>query len=141
MGDLITIDAARATEIAAMTVPALTAELPTLDRASLELVLAAEKAKGESDERTTAIAAVTSAIEAIDKAEADAAAAAVEAEAQAAAEPVVYDGHTEMRNTDGGGCSWRGESYEPDADGVVTVPVAAAADLIDHGFTFVPAKG
>jgi hypothetical protein len=46
-----------------------------------------------------------------------------------------------MRNADGSGCSWRGETYEPDGEGVVTVPVAAAADLLDHGFTFVPAKG
>jgi hypothetical protein len=46
-----------------------------------------------------------------------------------------------MRNADGSGCSWRGETYEPDAEGVVTVPVDAAADLLDHGFSFVPAKG
>jgi len=139
MGDIITIDAARAAEIAAMTVPALTAELAALDKPSLELVLEAEKAKGESDERTTAIAAVTAAIDAIDKVEADAAAA--EAEASAPVEPVIYDGHTEMRNADGSGCSWRGTSYEPDADGVVTVPVAACADLLDHGFSYVAAKG
>jgi membrane protein involved in colicin uptake len=179
MGDLITIDAARAAEIAALAVPALTAELAALNKASLELVLETENAKG-GDARTTAVAAITAAIDAIDKAEADAAAAAVEAEAKAAAEaaaakeaeelaarekaeaeqkaaddakaaaeaeasapvePVVYDGHTEMRNADGSGCSWRGTSYEPDADGVVTVPVAACADLLDHGFSYVAAKG
>jgi hypothetical protein len=137
MDDKITIDAARAAEIAGMTVTDLTAELPALDKSSLELVLGAEKAKGESDERTTAIAAVTAAIDAIDKAEA--AAAEALAEANKPVEPVVHDGHTEMRNADGTGCSWRGVSYEPDENGVVTVPVAAAADLIDHGFNFVPA--
>jgi septal ring factor EnvC (AmiA/AmiB activator) len=71
---------------------------------------------------------------------ADEAQAAAEAKANEPVEPVIYDGHTEMRNADGTACSWRGETYEPDADGVVTVPVAAAADLLDHGFSFVPAK-
>lgn len=144
MGDQTTIDAERVAAIVAMAIPALTDALATLDKPSLELVLAAEKAKGETDARVGAVAAITAAIEAIDNAEAEAK-AKEEADAKAAAdaqpaEPVVYDGHTEMRNADGTGCSWRGTSYDPDSDGVVTVPIAAAADLIDHGFTFVPAK-
>jgi hypothetical protein len=175
MGDQTTIDAARVAEIVALAIPALTEALAALDKPSLELVLDAEKAKG-NDARTGAVAAITAAIEAIDNAEAEAKAkeeadaktaadavaakeaeeaaarekaeaeekAAAEAKAAADAtpvEPVVYDGHTEMRNADGAGCSWRGISYDADAHGVVTVPVAAAADLIDHGFNFVPAKG
>jgi hypothetical protein len=132
MGDLITIDAARADEIVALSVPALTEALATLDITSLNLVRLAETAKEAP--RTTAVAAIESAIGALLPPE--------EPEVpEAPTEPVIYDGHTEMRNADGSGCSWRGESYEPDADGVVTVPVAAAADLLDHGFTFVPAKG
>ncbi|WP_296616707.1 hypothetical protein [Sphingomonas sp.] len=42
-----------------------------------------------------------------------------------------------MRHPDGTGCSWRGQSFAADADGVVTVPIAAAGDLIAHGFSFV----
>jgi hypothetical protein len=34
----------------------------------------------------------------------------------------------------GDGCSWGGQTYEPDADGFVTVPVVAAADLAAHGY-------
>lgn len=136
MGELLTIDAARADEIVALAVPALTEELAKLDIVSLNLVLNAETTKEAP--RTTAVAAIETAIGLLLPAEQLEAPAADETEAPV--EPVVYDGHTEMRNADGGGCSWRGESYQPDADGVVTVPVAAAADLIDHGFTFVPAK-
>ena len=44
-----------------------------------------------------------------------------------------------MRHDDGAGCSWRGQSFAPDAKGVVTVPVAAAAELIAHGFSFAAA--
>lgn len=42
-----------------------------------------------------------------------------------------------MRHDDGAGCSWRGRSFAADAKGVVTVPVAAAAELLAHGFSFV----
>ena len=41
-----------------------------------------------------------------------------------------------MRHEDGAGCSWRGQSFAPDAKGVVTVPTEAAAELIGHGFAF-----
>jgi hypothetical protein len=36
-------------------------------------------------------------------------------------------------------CSWGGQRFEPDADGAVTVPVEAMADLGNHGF--VPFNG
>lgn len=136
MEQLLTIDAARAAEIVALAVPALTAELPALDRASLELVLAAEKAKGESDERTTAIAAITAAIAALDAPEPDET-PAPEPDTAEAEEPVIEHGLASMHNDDLGGCSWRGQSYEPDDDGVVHVPVDAASDLVSHGFRFV----
>ena len=42
-----------------------------------------------------------------------------------------------MRHGDGAGCSWQGQSFTPDAKGVVTVPIEAAAELIGHGFDFV----
>jgi len=42
-----------------------------------------------------------------------------------------------MRHEDGTGCSWRGQSFTADARGVVTVPIAAAGDLMAHGFSFV----
>jgi hypothetical protein len=42
-----------------------------------------------------------------------------------------------MRHADRAGCSWRGQSFVPDGAGVVTVPVAAAAELLAHGFSFV----
>lgn len=42
-----------------------------------------------------------------------------------------------MRHHDGTGCSWRGQSFVADAKGVVTVPVAAAAELLAHSFIFV----
>ncbi|WP_066806407.1 hypothetical protein [Sphingomonas asaccharolytica] len=42
-----------------------------------------------------------------------------------------------MLHEDGNGCSWRGQSFAADANGVVTVPIAAAAELLDHGFSFV----
>jgi hypothetical protein len=46
-----------------------------------------------------------------------------------------------LYSKDATGCSWNGESYEPDADGAVDVPEAAAADLACHGFTTdAPAK-
>jgi hypothetical protein len=41
-----------------------------------------------------------------------------------------------MLHEDGAGCSWRGQSFAADAKGVVTVPVAAAAELLAHGFSF-----
>jgi hypothetical protein len=41
-----------------------------------------------------------------------------------------------MLQEDGAGCSWRGQSFAADAKGVVTVPVAAAAELLTHGFSF-----
>ena len=42
-----------------------------------------------------------------------------------------------MHHEDGAGCSWRRRSFAADAKGVVTVPVAAAAELLVHGFNFV----
>lgn len=42
-----------------------------------------------------------------------------------------------MHHEDGAGCNWRGQSFAADAKGVVIVPVAAAAELIQHGFSFV----
>jgi hypothetical protein len=42
-----------------------------------------------------------------------------------------------MLHEDGAGCSWRGQSFAADAGGVVIVPVAAAAELLAHGFSFV----
>lgn len=62
MPDIITED--RATEIAAMTVPDLTAALVGLDLPSLELVLHAEEAKGDAV-RSTAVGAITTAIAAL----------------------------------------------------------------------------
>ena len=44
-----------------------------------------------------------------------------------------------MRHEDGAGCSWRGQSFAPDAKGVVMVPFLAAAELLGHGFSFVAA--
>lgn len=35
-------------------------------------------------------------------------------------------------------CSFDGESYKADADGVVTVPDAAVPELMAHGFTPAP---
>jgi hypothetical protein len=32
------------------------------------------------------------------------------------------------------GCSWGGTVYPPDAQGLVIVPIAAAGDLMAHGF-------
>lgn len=46
-----------------------------------------------------------------------------------------------MRRADGAhtdGVSWGAQSYLPDADGVITVPSAAAGDLESHGFERVP---
>ena len=42
-----------------------------------------------------------------------------------------------MLHEDGAGCSWHGQSFAADAKGVVTVPIAAAAELLEHGFSFV----
>lgn len=41
-----------------------------------------------------------------------------------------------MRHEDGVGCSWRGQSFAADANGVVTVPLAAVAELLAHSFSF-----
>jgi hypothetical protein len=38
----------------------------------------------------------------------------------------------------GSGVSWRGEHYEADADGVVTVPHAASDELMSHQMEMVP---
>lgn len=59
MPDTITDD--RAAEIAAMTVPDLTAALDGLDLPSLEMALRAEEAKGDAV-RSTAIGAITAAM-------------------------------------------------------------------------------
>jgi hypothetical protein len=40
-----------------------------------------------------------------------------------------------LYHKDGGGCSWGGETFTPDADGAVDVPNEAIADLASHGFT------
>jgi hypothetical protein len=42
-----------------------------------------------------------------------------------------------MRHEDGVGCSWRGQSFAVDAKDLVTVPIAATAELLAHGFKFV----
>jgi hypothetical protein len=47
------------------------------------------------------------------------------------------DGNIRLRNADGTACSVRGTSYEPDENGVVAVPVFAAAELVSHGFSHV----
>lgn len=39
-----------------------------------------------------------------------------------------------MRHPENVGASWRGQTYEPDAEGDIAVPFEAAGDLIDHGF-------
>lgn len=46
-----------------------------------------------------------------------------------------------LRKTGGeptAGVSWGGESYLPDADGIITVPHMAVGDLASHGFEPVP---
>lgn len=43
-----------------------------------------------------------------------------------------------LKHREGLGCGWGGVAYEPDADGVVNVPAAAAADLRWHGFWPIP---
>ncbi len=48
-------------------------------------------------------------------------------------------GMVHMAHPQGVGCSWGGVTYEPDADGIVTVPAAAGADLASHGFGAAPA--
>lgn len=37
-------------------------------------------------------------------------------------------------------CSWGGLGFEPDEDGVVTVPIEAIDDLKSHGFVAAPPK-
>jgi hypothetical protein len=46
-------------------------------------------------------------------------------------------GTVAMHHEDGAGCSWHGQSFAADAKSVVTVPIAAAAELLEHGFSFV----
>lgn len=141
MADLISIDAARADEIAAMTIADMTAALAELDLPSRQLVLEAEQGKGD-DQRVTAIPVIEASIaELTDPVEeAPAAETAPEVPAVLAEEPVYDGGLVLMHNDDLGGCSWGGTSYEPDDDGAVHVPPAAAEDLMGHGFRFVTAK-
>jgi len=40
-----------------------------------------------------------------------------------------------LRHPDARACSWNGDIYNADAEGVVTVPAAAAEPLAAHGFT------
>jgi hypothetical protein len=40
-----------------------------------------------------------------------------------------------LYHKDGAGCSWGGETFVPDADGAIDVPVEAVADLASHGFS------
>jgi hypothetical protein len=46
-------------------------------------------------------------------------------------------GMVAMRHPESIGCSFAGQTYEPDADGVVLVPAEAAAALAAHGFVAV----
>jgi hypothetical protein len=46
----------------------------------------------------------------------------------------VREGHVALAHPQGIGCSWGGTVYPPDAEGLVIVPIAAAADLLVHGF-------
>jgi len=46
----------------------------------------------------------------------------------------VPQGHVALAHPQGIGCSWGGTVYPPDAEGLVIVPIAAAADLLAHGF-------
>jgi hypothetical protein len=39
-----------------------------------------------------------------------------------------------LRHPDGGGFSWGGRAFKADTDGLVTAPVDAAKDMVDHGF-------
>lgn len=51
-------------------------------------------------------------------------------------EPAVELGKVKLVNADDptAGVSFGGVSYQPDEDGIVTVPAEAAADLVSHGF-------
>ncbi|MGA9826050.1 MAG: hypothetical protein WBQ53_14625 [Methylocystis sp.] len=42
-----------------------------------------------------------------------------------------------MRGLAGGSASWRGQAFEPNADGLLRVPQEAIADLLPHGFQLV----
>jgi hypothetical protein len=46
----------------------------------------------------------------------------------------VPQGHIALAHPQGIGCSWGGTVYPPDAQGLVIVPIAAAGDLMAHGF-------
>jgi hypothetical protein len=50
------------------------------------------------------------------------------------------EGTCRMRHPDGNSCGWGGIAFEPDADGVVTVPLEAVPDLLPHGFKPAPPK-
>jgi hypothetical protein len=51
--------------------------------------------------------------------------------AEAAPQP---QGHIGLIHAQGVGCSWGGTTYPADAQGMVIVPIAAAGDLLAHGF-------
>ncbi len=46
----------------------------------------------------------------------------------------VPQGQVAVAHPQGLGCSWGGVTYSPDTQGLVVVPLAAAADLLVHGF-------
>jgi hypothetical protein len=48
--------------------------------------------------------------------------------------PAAPAGMVRMRHPEGVGCSFAGQVYEPDEDGVVLVPAEAVAALAAHGF-------
>jgi hypothetical protein len=49
----------------------------------------------------------------------------------------VPEGHVLLMHPESVGASWGGKSYEPDDNGAITVPAAAAKDLAHHGFVAV----
>ena len=53
---------------------------------------------------------------------------------------VARAGFARLRNSAGTGCSWGGASFEPDEDGVISVPAEAVPDLQSHGFMPAPPK-
>lgn len=54
------------------------------------------------------------------------------AQPEEALEPMVR-----MRHEHGYGCGWNGVAYEPDENGIITVPLGAQADVRDFGFRVV----
>jgi hypothetical protein len=52
-------------------------------------------------------------------------------------QPAAPAGMVRLRHPEGVGCSFAGQAYEPNADGVVLVPAEAVAALVAHGFVAV----